>query len=308
MGLEYAVHLYGEYNYQGLLSTTEDCSELFHYTSSDTLLKILEKKQLRFSNRLYLNDRSEGKYILRFCIDCIDEVWPDTSQYKKSKFIEELKMLLDNMHQDHFQFYQTSFSLDGDNLTMWNYYGKEDGVNIRFNSSTLFQSLKKHLHNPVMPSTAFLYGPVIYDEQKQIEIIKRMLVEFTATKEFLDEWYMFTSWAILNIGTFFKHKGFRDEREYRIAYNLFAHPEEQTECLSFFSDIEYKQPYSFEVYKRENMLVPYVDVDFDNQALQSITLSPKLSVADYAQGLELILHKNKLFEVPITASEIPLRF
>lgn len=305
--ISYAVHLYGQYPYQELLNTFES-DNLFHYTTSSTLLNILEKKKLRFSNRLYLNDKSEGKYVLDLCIKRIYDIWPHTSKYDSNKFVEALSSLSNNINLEHFQFYQVSLCKDGDNLTMWNYYSQGDGVNIKFSTSTLIESFKAHLHNPVMESTALLHGYVIYDEDEQIKIIKDMLREFVSTEEFIDEWYMFTSWAILNIGTFFKHRGFQDEREYRIAYNLFNHPETPTQCLSLYRDQAYQTPYCFEVYQRKNMLVPYVDIDFNSDAIRAITLSPNVAANYYADGLRLMLYKYKLSEVEITTSQIPLRF
>ena len=59
----YAAHLYNNYQYQQFISDINS-DAVYHYTTSDTLFKIAEKKQLRFTNRLYLNDCSEGRYNL----------------------------------------------------------------------------------------------------------------------------------------------------------------------------------------------------------------------------------------------------
>ena len=124
---------------------------------------------------------------------------------------------------------------------MWNYYSKGDGINIQFSKSQLLDSLQTHLHNIVVGPIALLHGLVIYDEDEQIGILRKLLNDFSETGEMINEWGLFTSWAVLNVGTFFKHKGFRDEREYRIAYNLFCDPYDPTKCLSLFSDNDDKE-------------------------------------------------------------------
>lgn len=132
-----------------------------------------------------------------------------------------------------------------------------------------------------------LHGLVIYDEDEQIGILRKLLNDFSETGEMLNEWGLFTSWAVLNVGTFFKHKGFRDEREYRIAYNLFCDPYDPTKCLSLFSDNDHNKPYSFDVYQKEGMMVPFVDVDISSDSFQAVTLSPRIAAEYYADGLKL---------------------
>lgn len=309
MSEKYAVHLYGNYKYQKLIPGINSDS-VYHYTTSDVLLKIVEKKQLRFTNRLYLNDCSEGQYVLDLCIKRINDIWSPNCKFPKSDFVQCLERLKENLNLQQFQFYQVSLSTDGDNLTMWNCYSKGDGINIQFSKSSLLDSLKNHLHNTVVGSIALLHGLVIYDEDKQIEILRDLLSDFSETGEILDEWGLFTSWAVLNIGTFFKHKGFRDEREYRIAYNLFCNLNDPTKCFSLFSDNDFNKPYSFDVYQKEGMMVPFVDVDVSSDSFQAITLSPRIATEYYADGLKLMLHKHGPWKnnISIQKSSIPIRF
>ncbi len=37
---------------------------VYHYTSANALLSIIQKRELRFTDRFYLNDKSEGTYVL----------------------------------------------------------------------------------------------------------------------------------------------------------------------------------------------------------------------------------------------------
>lgn len=306
---EYITDLYNVYEYQPLIQSKEN-TEIFHYTTADTLTKIIEQKKLRFSNRLYMNDSSEGQYVLDLCIRRIDDIWITNCKYDKCKFIKSIEELKKRLNLQYFQFYQISFSLDKDNLTMWNYYSKGNGINIKFLKKSLISSLKKQLKNEVVKPIALLHGRVIYEENKQVELLKRLLKDFSEANQHTDEWYLFTSMAVLNIGTFFKHYGFRNESEYRVVYNLYHDSKDPTRCLSLYSDIENNEAYQFNVYQKENMLIPYVDVHFDSEAIQEIILSPVLSTEYYADGLRLLLNRNGLNTeiIKIEKSSIPLRF
>lgn len=57
-------NVHNNFEYQSHL---EQPKELYHYTSLNTLQTILANKQLRFTNRAYLNDKSEGTYVLSLC-------------------------------------------------------------------------------------------------------------------------------------------------------------------------------------------------------------------------------------------------
>lgn len=304
---EYVTNLCNSYDYQKILQA-QDVKEIFHYTTTDTLCRIIENKKLRFSNRLYMNDSSEGRYVLDLCIRRIDDIWNADCEYDKDEFVKSLESLTEKLQVRFFQFYQASFSLSEDNLTMWNYYSKGDGINIKFTKEQLIDSFKSQLRDEVVKPIALLHGAVVYDEEKQIEILKKVLKDFSTMKQRECEWYIFAPMAILNIGTFFKHCGFRDEREYRIAYNLYSSFEDPNRCISLYQNEE--EPYRFDVYCKENMLIPYVDVSFDNKTIREITLSPKLTMGYYADGLRLLLEKNgfDIKGIKIKKSSIPLRF
>lgn len=295
------------YDFQSLVA--ENCSldkSVYHYMTISTLMEILSNKKLRFSNRLYLNDYSEGKYVLDLCIKQIDKIWPTTQNYQKEEFLEELHILSEHLNNKQFHIYQASFSLYGDHLTMWNYYAKGDGANMEFSLHALEESFKKRFLDDVQWPVGFLHGPVIYDMTQQIEILNKLLAGFATSDSIVNEWYMFVAWAVLYVGTFFKHKGFQDEREYRIAYSLFF---DQEQCLTLRSNEEGK-PYFVNVYQRENMLVPYIDIDFDIKAIEGITLSPRLETENISDGLQIALRQNGFDsnKIHISKSKIPVRF
>lgn len=111
-----------------------------HYTSSSSLIKILENKTLRFSDALFLNDSSEGTVIFDYIQLNLDTRKYDIS-FKKavSKKLEQLSF---NQHKYHYML--CCFSLDEDNAGMWNYYTKsrnQDGYSLTFDLKELMLSL-----------------------------------------------------------------------------------------------------------------------------------------------------------------------
>ena len=46
---------------------------IYHYTSSNVFLIILKNNTLRFTDRFFLNDKSEGSYVLDLCLELIKE-------------------------------------------------------------------------------------------------------------------------------------------------------------------------------------------------------------------------------------------
>ena len=298
------------YDYQSLITGDFDVEDpLFHYTTLGTLLTILEKKQLRFTNRLYLNDYSEGQYVLDLCMERIEEIWPKNSRYSKERFVEELSAISGRLKHKQFSIYQVSLSGNGDSLSMWNYYSKGDGVNIQFSLSKLVNSFESQFSSGIQWPVGFLHGFIVYTRDKQLKILRKMLQDFSQIESPLDDWYMFVSWAVLYVGTFFKHIGFYDELEYRIAFNPFFDVKKPEECLTI-QPLKREEPYCVDVYQRGNMLVPYIDIDFDAEAVEGIVLSPRTERENIANGLQIALRKDGFDtnKIAIEKSKVPVRF
>lgn len=121
-------------------------SPIYHYTGPDAFTSILSNTELRFTNRDYLNDFSEGKYVLNLCIDNSNYICADYLQYEND-FKEYCREKLNS--KDAFQVFQCSFSLDSDSLCLWNYYTRADriqGYNLGFDPKLLLEGIKRSNH------------------------------------------------------------------------------------------------------------------------------------------------------------------
>lgn len=106
-----------------LVGTRPPTVDEYHYTSPEAAKSILGYGKLRLTDRYYLNDYSEGRYVLQLCLDNIDTLIPNNEKLKKyfMKILDERKYCV---QRDDFYVYQCSFSMKRDSLCMWNYYTK----------------------------------------------------------------------------------------------------------------------------------------------------------------------------------------
>lgn len=308
MELKEVTDVYNKFDYQSHLEKPE---ELYHYTSLNTLQTILANKQLRFTNRAYLNDKSEGTYVLSLCKEKIDELWPweegACGRNTKKSFCEYLNRTMKGFNESLFESYQVSFSYKADSLSMWNYYAQGDGCNLQF-SNDFLDSFRSKLIKPDEMPLVFLYGNVIYTQKDQLDILKEIFEAFEpyGLSPYVDNSYFCMTYCILKMGSFFKHPSFEDERECRIVFNLSI--KEDTNEFNQLVHPENGTPYKRKVYAKQGMLVPYVDIDFDLKYLQSVTVSPTSNFEKVKQGLKIVLCEQGITTLPINHSEIPLRF
>ena len=63
---------------------------IYHYTSSEATKNILENRELRFVDRYYLNDYSEGRYSIELTLKHLNELIKNKKQNKEFyKIIKE---------------------------------------------------------------------------------------------------------------------------------------------------------------------------------------------------------------------------
>ena len=75
---------------------TNDLQPIYHYTSPEGLKGIFDNQVIRFTNRLYLNDKSEGIYVFDVLSGHYDEIFPsafldDESKNKLVRIIDEFR-------------------------------------------------------------------------------------------------------------------------------------------------------------------------------------------------------------------------
>ena len=299
------------YNYIEPLSV-----DIFHYTSPNGITGIINNKKLRFSDRLYLNDASEGKYILDFTKKHIDMLGIDNVLFRSS-LLEKLDNKSFVSDWNRFYVYQCSFSLDGDSLPLWNYYSKSDGIkgyNLCFNSNELASNLKPDVKEG-KEAPRIYHGKIMYDEEEQntaiIKLVKRFYgafqnslekdsgIEFTSENAYAKMMCSLLVDKIILLGAFMKPSFFSFEREYRLVYDLYLDEEG-------YGLINNKQGFM----EKSGFFVPYTDIEFEPSILKQIRISPTVDFNMARMSLLRYLQSDfsHITEDRINKSIIPVRY
>jgi hypothetical protein len=177
--------------------TDKEPEIVYHYTSQNGLLGILDKKALRATDLLYLNDYSEVQHAIRIAqkevgtlvsigrrelydaagVSMFLPLTPhseigDLGTHDLS-FLKDVAGMLEAFERHHI--YTFSFSEEGDSLSQWKLYGSDfRGFSIGFGLSELEALGEGEGH--------FSIQKCLYDEAAQEEMIRGILT--TALMEF----------------------------------------------------------------------------------------------------------------------------
>lgn len=125
-----------------------------------------------------------------------------------------------------------SFSTAGDELTLWNYYTKNEnsvGYNIAFDTKELMRKIKikklvldndTNVCYPGIMDVNFHHGKVIYNEHEQCEIMKKEIEKFAGyfvSNDDFCQYLLVEKYCGLAI---FKSSYFKHEQEYRLVFLL----------------------------------------------------------------------------------------
>lgn len=291
-------------NIKRILDNDKD-SSIFHYTKPEKLLNILSGGTLRFSNVLYLNDKEEVAYSYRLIVNLaneIDGLNPEVLNKIKIHFNSKYKHIVDG--NDNFsgnlEYFTTSFSSDNDNLTLWNNYAKGKsytGYNIGFDKKKLIKEMSE---NDFLP----IYGRVIYDKQKQIQIIKSIFKKWNGLFEKAGQSKKNSEVKMANtlfelidllsiVSIFFKNPQFKDEKEYRIV------------LVNAFGSLEAKET---KIVEKNGLFVPYIEYKFSKDCVNSINIGPTFEENIFYTSTNRLLLNFGYYDKEVCRSKIPLRY
>ena len=275
--------------------------EIYHYTSSNALLSIIQNKQLWFTNSRFLNDTTENRYIYLL----IDEYIEQNKNKFCATYCDEIKYLCKILTKDENEFcynlfneknlYVSSFSLNQDSLGLWNYYTKSAGA-IGYN---IIFDTEKFLKFSNDGSLIKQYGKVIYNKNEQLLILDNLITNlYVRFKEIgessIDQNMLFQDFAYLisEFSIFFKDESFKHEEEFRFVWES-----------------------SKNAYIREykNIFIPYLQYNIPIISILGITISPTNQSNIVELGLKQLI-QNYLYDSErnisyrIDKSNIPLRY
>lgn len=285
--------------------------KIYHYTNPQSFHKILSSKKLWFSDVTYLNDESEVSYTYNLAKNLIYENKDILDQDFEKSILEEINnKLIEKEPESSWQyihkrsFYIASFSNNPDNLLLWSYYTKNQkmaGYNIGFNKNIIH----KISYVVLGRSKYFSWGNVIYKKDIQNALLKdalldyNTLIEKTINKEdkknIIDSFkgYLFVT------SLFFKQDFFEQENEYRIVIDNYIDP-----LLS--KEIVYENKFR----EQNNFMIPYIEIDFIADDIESVTISPTIKQEYYQKSIKRMLVHYDYYKASknVSNSAIPLRY
>ena len=281
--------------------------DIYHYTSPEGLLGILENNSLRFTNAFFLNDKSEFRYTYKLLL----EILPSIQQDIDEALFESLRIRAEYVTEEGFykhesevlfreDFYIMSFSKDSDNLALWNNYTKSSskiGYNIKFITDNLITHLKELLNDTFIESSL-----VCYNIEKQKEALIDLITYYNnLVIENQDNRELYTKKLIYELivySLFFKHPKFVLENEYRIIIGNIAHIDDKNLGFNI----------------KDGLFIPYLscplndDKSIGGRLIEQLKVSPIADRELTQYSLNKVLNKTGYNFVPITFSDIPLRY
>jgi hypothetical protein len=269
---------------------------LFHYTSAEALLGIVETGELWASQIRYLNDTAELLYAAQLTEIVLKERIARLAGPLRSA-VQAATEGLAHMQQEKF-FYAASFSEEGDLLSQWRAYGDAGGgyaVGIRMREVRRMASFP-------------LVRKVEYDEGRQRALVQQMVEEALASAHAAPAEAggaaprrpavlraLMADLALL--AAFFKHDSFREEREWRAL------------CVADENDpaIDFRAA--------AGIIVPFVSIPLqaDEQGgrasmpIGRVVCGPTLQPTLSRRAVELLLKLRGFERFEVRSSRVPLR-
>lgn len=195
---------------------------IYHYCSLNTFLSIVSNKNIRLTSAFKTNDRTEITWIIHKLQETLVN-----SRIDLASLVSVYEYWTKRLFKPHI----ACFSKKGDLLSQWRSYANDGrGVSIGFDRN-YFNAIKS------MEDKEFVVKDVIYNSQKQLEIVNNELSEAKIIEEYKKYNYTNTNIDIKSInvvsqvlryGMTFKNAGFSEEQEVRIIHGydeVFAEPD-----------------------------------------------------------------------------------
>ncbi|WP_269221881.1 DUF2971 domain-containing protein [Flavobacterium sp. IMCC34518] len=283
------------------------CEDIFHYTSINGFISIIETQSLYCTNVNFLNDSKELKHGIELILKALEIV----KNSENNDIIESTKNNIEILNKT--EKYVTCFSKDGDSLSQWRAYGNDGkGISLGFDFSGLKNNFNKNLTG--------LH--IEYDERLQYEAIEefiKIIIAFYNNIKSRFDWseHDFNHTTSISIIRFlnhiiysYKHPSFIDEKEYRLQFELKKNSKAD---ILFRTSTNLIIPYTI----IKNSYTAYLETKKPNETepifgikklpLNKIIIGPSLDYEIVKIGLEKFLIMNGYENIEIIKSNVPYR-
>lgn len=274
---------------------------IYHYTTLEGFVGIINSQSFYASNASFLNDKSEliyGKEITEKLLRSIIEKkgfnrvcyfgFNNKEENLLMKTIEELNKPIHN------NIYITCFSTKPDLLSQWRGYGN-GGVRIGFSPLSLNDSLKNRVY----------LTWISYNIEKQLKCLEEIIstcLDYVLNKEpevieqrKIDELFpKALALMLLQTNFGFKDKSFKEEQERRLIYDPLYNlrlGESNFPNIKFRSNGKY--------------IIPYVELFSNKLPIKNVMVGPSSYQERIVDAIKLMLEESEYSNVPVLKSKIP---
>ena len=267
---------------------------IYHYTTVDTFLKILDSKTIWASDLSKMNDPQEFTIGIELIKKLYQKKFPDLLHwFENDRFVglDNEQLLLG-----------CSFSENPDDLSQWRAYGDDGkGVVIGINASILSSSNTLTIpafYKEDERTTSFVhFHKVIYAKEEFENSVKELLDNIGDFINDTVESYKL-SIGLSRLACSFKSEFYKNEQEIRAIVEHLKRPD-------IYLDESLKKRKLFDVKFRLSQfgLVPYCNVNLNNAdatSIQTVKLGPKCNISP--SDLEFMLLANEYKDILVSSS------
>lgn len=272
---------------------TKPTKPLCHYTSQNGLIGILKSKAMYATDAAYLNDSQEVIYAINLAKEYFKN-----HHTKDPRFTTEVDKILEKAsgHAVHLPVYVASFSEEPDLLSQWRGYCSS-GPGFAISLSADRMSALAQTHDWEM-------FKCIYDEDEQVEVLKRMMDEAVRVNSPLKGFATEVAFGLLLLyfASVFKHPKFREESEWRATKRTGGSP----------IVLPGRTVIPPNVRPGTSTLIPYIPFPLTPKPKDPIELAQLIVGPTPHPGLALravdaLLNEYKVDRAEVRSSEIPFR-
>jgi hypothetical protein len=278
-----------------VLSSAPPSRPLYHYTTQDGILGIVQKREIWATHHQCLNDQREYLHAKELVRDEISKRLKAATGRKRLVLDSMIAALEPPGHED-VNLYVASFSEQPDSLSQWRAYG----------ASTSGVALGFRCDHFLLPD-GFRVVQCIYTKTAQLKIVRAIVSEVekrsTSTAALLNVAPAHLRFTLHALALVLKHEAFKEEREWRIISPVLmdkapAFPIIEETKLAFRSGKSVLTPYR---------RIPLKD-DKGNFPLNEVVVGPNPNPKQACRSVQSLLNSEKgLDSVKVRNSDIPYR-
>ncbi len=277
-----------------------------YYTRAETALSIVQNETIWMRKTTCMNDFRE----LTFGRECL----LDQLTFNRRNFTQALDTTFPGLAEDVIaDFQQSSIEMMDDTyiacvsehsesedslgrLSMWRAYGGPTGVALVFNKEAADLQDLPYYASPVLYTDAQSFGGEFNRVVDGLVTSRQLLA--SVNREFARRALVFVLQSAL---ASIKHRGFEEEREWRIIYNPQFHTQDGlapiVKSINGVPQLIYQ--IALQKGKSRYSLLDYID---------RLIVGPTQYPNEIAQALKLALNEKDAGRIPVVVSDIPLRY